>query len=106
MLTGTFSLLAGAGAMATVAYSLWIGSQSEPIIDGSQLPTREEMRRFVLWRSFYVNPADPRGWVPKISGFGWTVNLRTQRNAAVFAALIVATFLAALGAVVAALLSI
>jgi uncharacterized membrane protein len=41
-----------------------------------------------LWYSFYVNPDDPRGGVPITSGYGWTVNFRTRRNAAVFAALI------------------
>ena len=49
----------------------------------------EDMRRHILWRSFYVNPDDPRGWVPKVSGPGWTVNFRTRGQVVLFVGLIV-----------------
>lgn len=101
MLAILFSVLTATGTLALVGYTLWIGAKGAPPSDPQSLPTREEMRRFVLWRSFYVNPDDPRGWVPKLSGIGWTPNFRTRRAALVFALLIVATTSAAVGLLVA-----
>jgi len=81
------SLTAGA-ACALVIMMLRLGATETSGRNTSGHPSPTEMRRFVLWRSFYVNPDDPRGWVPKMTGYGWTVNFRTRRNAALFAALI------------------
>lgn len=47
-------------------------------------PEPEDMHPWIIWRSFYVNPQDPRGWVSKTHRIGWTVNFRTNRNAAFF----------------------
>lgn len=83
-----FALLTGGSAVALVAMMLRIGGPPRAHHGATNLPSPDEIRRNVLWRSFYVNPDDPRGWVPKTSGYGWTVNFRTRRNAAMFAALI------------------
>jgi len=71
--------------------------------DGVAVPSKEEMRRFILWHAFYVNPDDPRGWVPKTHGFGYTVNFRTRDNALRFALWILLDLLAALAMTIAAL---
>lgn len=79
--------------LALVAQMVWLGRRGHhrgPVLD------REEMRRHILWRSFYVNPDDPRGWVPKVSGYGWTVNFRTRWNAVLFACLVALALTAAL----------
>lgn len=34
----------------------------------------EDERRLWRWGMFYVNPEDPRLWVPKRFGIGWTLN--------------------------------
>ncbi len=59
------------------------------------LPDAATMKKFIIWKSFYVNPDDPRGWVPKTWGGGLTVNFRTRQNAGIFAGLIILTTLAA-----------
>jgi len=92
---------------AVLAHMLRVGGTGgapERSPDGSTppLPDRQEMRRHLMWRSFYVNPADPRGWVPKTWGFGWTVNFRTRRNVHAFVALIVCTLANAVGLVASA----
>lgn len=66
---------------------LWVGALGQ---SGPEL-SKEEMKRHLVWKAFYVNPADPRGWVPKTYGFGWTVNFRTMNHVYTFVALIVAT---------------
>lgn len=38
------------------------------------LGATEEVRRLWKWGIFYVNPEDPRLWVPKRLGIGWTLN--------------------------------
>jgi uncharacterized membrane protein len=47
-------------------------------------PDKEQMKDHVLWHSFYINPNDPRGWVPKAYGYGWTINFRTKNRAYFF----------------------
>lgn len=98
-----FALICVAAIVALVSYLLWVGAQWQPASPEQKLPTGEEMRPFILWRSFYVNPDDPRGWVPKTYGSGMTVNFRTKRNAMVFAGLVLVCLLAAGGMTVAAL---
>ena len=71
--------------VALVIQLAWLGRRGD-----ARAPELEpeEMRRHILWGSFYVNPDDPRGWVPKVSGYGWTVNFRTRGNAVLFALLV------------------
>jgi len=79
-----------------------MGGESDPAARGGALPDREERRRHLVWRSFYVNPDDPRGWVRKTWGVGWTVNFRTMRNVRVFVTLIACTLASAIGLAVSA----
>ncbi len=65
-------------------------------------PDSEERKKYIIWKSFYVNPNDPRGWVPKTNNLGYTVNLRTKKNAAIFAVLIALTSAFAIGMAVTA----
>lgn len=98
-----FAAICMTAVVALVSYLLWVGAQGQPASREQKLPTREEMRQFVLWRSFYVNPDDPRGWVPKTYGSGMTVNFRTKEQALIFAALILVCLLGASGMTFAAL---
>ncbi len=79
----------------SVAWLFRLGAPPCPPPRGFIPPTSEEMKRHLMWGLFYVNPADPRGWVPKINGLGYTVNFRSERNARRFAFLIGATLLSA-----------
>ena len=63
---------------------LWLGHLGQP---GPKL-SKDEMRRHLVWRLFYMNPEDPRGWVPKIWGYGWTVNFRSMEHIAIFLVLL------------------
>jgi uncharacterized membrane protein len=84
-----------------LAMMLRLGNAGRPA-NGVAVPSREEMRRFVLWHAFYVNPDDPRGWVSKTTGIGYTVNFRTRDNALRFALWILLDLLAALAMTIAA----
>ena len=70
-----------------IFHMLWLGSLGNP---GPEL-SKAEMKRHIVWRSFYLNPDDPRAWVPKTWGYGWTVNFRTMTQVYVFATLIAIT---------------
>ncbi len=74
-----------------VGWMLKFGATTTPAVPDRPVPATAEMKAHLLWGLFYVNPDDPRGWVPKTSGFGYTVNFRTERSAKVFAGLILAT---------------
>ncbi|MGE4132404.1 MAG: DUF5808 domain-containing protein [Bdellovibrionales bacterium] len=87
-------------SVVLVLFTFYMGSQSQPLPPGYVPPSKEEMRKFILWKSFYVNPEDPRGWVPKTWGYGTTVNFRTRGNALAFAGLILLTFVTAIALVV------
>ena len=63
---------------------LWLGHQGRP---GPE-QAKTEMRKHLVWRLFYMNPEDPRGWVPKTWGFGWTVNFRSMEHIAIFITLV------------------
>lgn len=78
---------------ATVAHMLYCARQPGGV--PGYVPTDEEMRAHILWRSFYVNPRDPRAWVPKTWGGGITVNFRTPARALTFAGLILMSGLSA-----------
>jgi uncharacterized membrane protein len=102
-LAWTFATITIAAVVALISYLLWVGAQWQPAPPDYTPPTREEMRRFLLWRSFYVNPDDPRAWVPKTYGYGSTVNFRSQERARIFAGLILICLMGATAMTVAAL---
>ena len=83
-------------AFAVVAWMLILGRGSEAPAPSFTPPDKSEMSDHLVWKLFYANPEDPRGWVPKVSGFGYTVNFRTPGKAKAFAILIAATLLSAL----------
>lgn len=95
------TVLLFSSVLATVAFMLYCARQrgGEP----GYVPTEAEVRSHIRWRSFYVNPRDPRAWIPKTWGGGITVNFRTPARAAIFAALILISTLSAAGLVMAAL---
>ncbi len=74
-----------------------LGKPARPIPPEFVAPSKEEMKKYVLWYSAYINPDDPRGWVPKTFGYGWTVNFRNRQNAALFFLLIAIEVLLAIG---------
>ena len=76
------------------AQLLYLGAQGDVT---NQPHDVTEMRRHLWLRSLYVNPHDTRGWVPKTSGHGYTVNFRTKQNAALFLGLVSASTISALG---------
>lgn len=105
MTSSLFSVATVLFVIATVAHMLRVGasgrhSNAAPGAIPQPLPDRAERRRHLVWRSFYVNAADPRGWVRKTWGIGWTVNFRTLRNVRIFVALLAATIVSAVGLVV------
>lgn len=82
------SILAGISvlnALVLLGWMFWLGSRGG---DGHPNWSREQMRPFLMWGLFYVNPGDSRGWVEKPIGIGWTPNFRERRNALIFAAMI------------------
>lgn len=99
MLTIVSLSLLFAGTTGALLLPTWLAARAP---GGDPLPP-EEMRRHVVWRSFYVNPDDPRGWVPKLSGTGWTVNFRSRANATVFGVFLGMTLVGAAGLILAAL---
>ena len=64
-----------------------------------QLP-KDEMKKFILWKSFYVNPEDPRGLVPKTWGGGITVNFRNKKNIYIFLSILFIIIFASLGLII------
>lgn len=92
-----FALLTAATSWALVWFAARVATSSSPAGTATSTPARTDMGPFLLWGSFYVNPDDPRGWVPKTNGLGWTVNFRTRENAYIFAALIAVCGASALG---------
>jgi len=76
-----------------------VGRTSKRPNRGEIIPDKEQMKKFLVWKSFYSNPSDPRGWVPKTYGFGWTINFRSRRQIYLFIALILINLGSALGAV-------
>lgn len=89
--------------LALLAQMAWLGRRGndlpgrmDPGTSGPDAPGPDEIRRHLFLGAFYVNPDDPRGRVPKLSGFGWTVNFRTRGQAILFIVLICLTLAAAL----------
>mgnify|MGYP001818204840 CR=1 FL=1 len=67
--------------------ALWLG-RGRPGGEQAPPPSPGEMRPHLVWKMFYVNAEDPRGWVPKMWGHGKTVNFRDRRNVYLFTALL------------------
>ena len=78
MLPFVFTFITLAAAAALLGQLMWLGSLGQPV-DVKHDP--EAMRPHIWLKSFYINPDDPRGWVPKVWGFGQTVNFRTKLQA-------------------------
>lgn len=89
-------------AGALIAASFALGAGGRELRPGEHEPTRQEMRRFILWGLVYSNPDDPRGWVPKPRGVGWTVNVRSASAARGYAILAVLTIVSVLATVASA----
>ena len=75
-------------SLALVGQVFWLGTRGDS--DALLLPDDERKRHYV-WGLLYMNPDDPRGWVPKTWGVGWTVNYRTMAQVRLFVALLVVT---------------
>ena len=59
------------------------------------LPRRIEMRRYMLM-GLYCNHEDPRPFVQRPSGRGWTINMRKEELALLFWTMVFAMLIAAL----------
>ena len=96
--TLTFSVI-GLSAWLLVML-VWLGRKGEMHLKtGSPYPEGKDMRPF-LYLGLYVNPDDPRGWLPKSRpGHGWTVNFRTKLNAQIFMGTIAAILILTLALV-------
>jgi uncharacterized membrane protein len=81
-------------AAALIAQMLWLGAQGDR---SAPLLPKDIRKAHTLWGMFYVNPNDPRGWVPKTFGYGWTVNMRSRGHVYVFVVLILGALLSAIG---------
>ena len=61
---------------ASLVFMLRVAATGRKPQTGEPLPSRLEVRRSLVYGLFYCNPDDPRAWVPKLRGYGWTLNLR------------------------------
>ena len=98
MITTPFIVSLAVSAASTIlllSLILVLGFGSRAADGDKSVPDRLEMRRHALWRILYVNPNDPRGWVPKLYGYGFTVNFRRKAFAVMFAASVVLTLASA-----------
>jgi hypothetical protein len=85
---GIFSGISTIGLLVT---TLVAGTSGRPLETHEGEIDREEMKKHLVWGLVYSNPDDPRGWVPKIRGIGWTVNVRSPDLALAMAVFTVAT---------------
>ena len=83
-------VVAIAAAVALLTYTFWLAGLGRG--DDASRGGEPASLAHVRWGMFYVNPDDPRGWVPKPSGLGVTLNLRTEAHLRRYAALIVVAF--------------
>ena len=94
MISIIFGYWTAISAVAVLVYLLYAG-QPDTDLPQTKLP-KEEMQKFLVYKAFYANPADGRGWVPKIYGYGWTVNFRTRQRVHFFIFLMVSVVLGAI----------
>jgi len=66
---------------AHLATSFSLASSGRSLKPGEKALSKTEMRQHILWGLVYSNPDDPRGWVPRTQGLGWSVNVRTRSAA-------------------------
>jgi len=92
----TLLILAATLAFAILAMAFILGSHTNENAKGPINLNKDEMKKFIFWKIFYVNPNDPRGWVPKTWGLGWTINFRTKKMALLFALLLASFFVSIL----------
>lgn len=92
----TLFILSGVQTVAVLIYMFRVAGSGKTIGTDDEIPDREEMKKYIIWKSFYMNPNDPRGWVPKTTGVGMTVNFRSWGQVKVFAALVAGSLLCAL----------
>ncbi len=72
-------------------FLIWTGRQKGP--PSGQEPKGSDMNPFLVWGLFYLNPDDPRGWLPKRNpALGLTVNFRTRMRVYLFVALLLVAF--------------
>jgi uncharacterized membrane protein len=90
-------LLTAVGTVAAVALTHLYGALGRALSASESAPSGAEMKPYILWGMFYVNPNDPRGWVPKINGFGMTPNFRTRFAASMLLRAAVVALVGALG---------
>jgi uncharacterized membrane protein len=99
----SFLTLTLACALTLIIGSVIAGSMGRSLRPGERAPTKEEMRTHLVWGLVYSNPDDPRGWVPKIRGVGWTVNFASRGFALIMAQVTILTIAAVIGTVVTAM---
>lgn len=97
-----FLILLVINIVALLALTFWIGAKGEKQLElGSGFPEGKDMVPFMYLGMFYINPSDPRGWLPKSNpGFGWTINFRNRGYANLFIVLLVSTLLFTIGVLV------
>ncbi|MEZ4872349.1 MAG: hypothetical protein R2827_08915 [Bdellovibrionales bacterium] len=76
-----------------VGYIIWLGQKAEsnrrPSDGYEHQNNPTDWGRHTFLGLFYVNPDDPRGWIPrKNPAMGVTVNFRTKKNVYIFLALL------------------
>ena len=76
--------MAGLLIVIVLGETVYFGAQGRKPAPGENVPTADEMRGHLVYGMFYANPDDPRGWVPKPIGYGYTINLRYKSWAAVY----------------------
>ncbi len=81
-----------------LSFVYFLGKKGRKDIKGEEgLPAGDGMKPFLFLKVFYVNPEDPRSWLPKSRpSWGWTINFRNKINALFFLLLLVATVFSAL----------
>ncbi len=79
--------------LVLLIYILSFGQNPKDLPKDFKPLTTDEMKKFILWHSVYVNENDPRVWVPKTMGYGKTINFRTKKKAQVFMLLVTSTAL-------------
>jgi uncharacterized membrane protein len=84
-------VLTMACAFVLIAISFVAASSGRALRSGEEPPSKDEMKKHLVWGLIYSNPDDPRGWVPKIRGWGWTVNVRSEPMARAMAWITIAT---------------
>ena len=99
ILTIVFLLMFMSSLGGMLFFLFWIGKKgTAELKTGSDYPEGDAMKKYMYMGLLYINPDDPRGWLPKKQPlYGWTVNFRDQKYANLFIILLVCTLLCAWG---------